>query len=213
MSDRDDRLEDRAPLKKRKMFRDDLHEEELDFGSDSDDAPRGSSSAPSFPSFFDLDARATVVPHGGWVPKAKAVAYEIKARVVSHVMWWDVQHRNPEARDMYPLPHLPFTHNTGVCPFHVDVDVCKSMASFLDDGRNYDGEGWLMLAGQPYPGYGKYPYVHAPLGQLSTIQQVCAACCACCLFHLVVLSLPMFCATAQDRACAGQDCLRPRPGS
>ena len=58
-------MSDMPPLKKRKLFRVDSAEEEqeeLDFGSDSDDASPDNT---SIPSFFDLSDRAAKVPQGG----------------------------------------------------------------------------------------------------------------------------------------------------
>ena len=48
--------------------------------------------------------------------------------------------------------------------------LCQSLVSYLVNQKSYDDEGWLMLAGKSYPGYARYPYVHASTGQVPSVQ-------------------------------------------
>ena len=75
---------------------------------------------------------------------------------------------------MYPLPHLKYSHDTGVVDFTVETNCCKRLLSYLEHPDNKSDNGWLLLAGREFPGYAQYPYVHSPLGQIATVQEVCA---------------------------------------
>lgn len=138
-------------------------EEESSGDDDAEDAWRDA---------FDLALRREYIPQAEWAQKAKQVAVLVKSRVVKEVRWWDRSAVNPTDDDMYPLPHLTFTHHSGVHDFLVPPSACIAMASFLDDASNYSETGWLVLAGAAYAGYDSYPFVHAPVGQIAAIQQV-----------------------------------------
>ena len=96
----------------------------------------------------------------------------LRARELNHVFWWDVQAVNPERLHIYGIPHLKYTHESGVVDFTVPPASCQPLASYLDSPSSYDKSGWLVMAGRTYPGYAKYPYVHSRLGQVSSVQEV-----------------------------------------
>ena len=161
------------PFKKRKLARSSTLEDELDVNDDDDDEV----DAPSWLKLFNLDHRALVMPTGekeDWVPQSKEIAYKIKARDVKHVVWWDVSRLHPSPVDMYRLAHLPYAHDTGLFSCVIDEEACTTMAAYLDNPDNYSDDGWLIFSGQTYPGYSRYPYVHASIGQLPSVQEVCA---------------------------------------
>ena len=145
-------------------------------GDDNDDdgpAWHANDDGPAWHADFDLSPRADQLP-GGEAAKATRVSGELKSRAISHVVWWNTVALNPHADDMYPLSNLPFAHDTGVHGFHIPAGCCTTMTSFLDNQQNYSAQGWLLMAGRQFPGYARYPYVHSPLGQLATIQEVSA---------------------------------------
>ena len=141
---------------------------------DDDDGPAWHAGpVPAWHAEFDLSPRADRLPDGE-AAKATRVSGELKSRAISHVVWWDKVALNPHTDDMYPLSHLPFAHDTGVHGFHIPAGCCTTMTSFLDNKNNYSAQGWLSMAGRQFPGYARYPYVHSPLGQLATVQEVSA---------------------------------------
>ena len=62
------------------------------------------------------------MPVGDWVQKVQHIACKLKARTMTHVMWWDVRAINPAVHVMYPLPHLKYSHDTGVVDFTVETN-------------------------------------------------------------------------------------------
>ena len=150
---------------------------------------------------FDLAPRIDQLPRHVEAAKAMRVSGALRSRDVKHVMWWNTSARNPRAEDMYPLSNLTFAHNTGVHSFGLNAGCCTTMRSFLENRQNYDAEGWLVMAGKPFPGYSHYPYVQSRLGQVSVIQEVSVHPILC---DLAILSLGMHptfdcpCAAAQD---------------
>ena len=166
-------------------------------GGDFDDNDDG----PVWYAEFDLAPRIDQVPRHVEAPKALRVSGALKSRVIKHVMWWNTSARNPRAEDMYPLSNLTFTHNTGVHSFGLEADCCTTLWSFLENPQNYNAEGWLVVAGKPFPGYSHYPYVQSPHGQVAVIQEVSVHPILC---DLAIPSLGMHptfdcpCAAAQD---------------
>ena len=69
------------------------------------------------------------------------------------VEWWDRELANPPEDVIYPIPHLIYSHDTGVVDFCVDEACCKRLASYLEHPDSYSNDGWLFLAGKEYPGY------------------------------------------------------------
>ena len=157
------------PIKKRKLedAAATAAEDELDY-TDDEELGKGK---PAWHAFFILDNRAWV-PDGTWVGPAQVVASKVKSRDIKHVMWWDRDALNPPLANIYGLPHLNYTHDTGVLAFSVPLAYCQPLASYLEKAGNYDAQGWLVMAGMQYPGYAKYPYVHSPLGQIPGVQEV-----------------------------------------
>ena len=161
------------PFKKRKVVPEQgLSEGELD---DSNEEEGDADTTPAWHCDFQLDNRSSLVPDpaNAWVVKAQEVSSKLRARVLKHVRWWNKDALNPDESDMYILPHLIFAHDTGVMDFSISPVLCKSLLSYLENEKNFDDEGWLILAGKTYPGYARYPYVHARSGQLPSIQEVC----------------------------------------
>lgn len=81
------------------------------------------------------------MPQGEWERRAKHMACQLKMCVMKHVHWWDKNAVNPAEDDMYPLPHLIFTHYSGVHTFCVEQNYFLVLASFLDECRNYSDAG------------------------------------------------------------------------
>jgi hypothetical protein len=161
------------PFKKRKMVPKPVSSEgELDDSSEEGHAD----ATPTWHFEYQLDNRSSAVPDpaNAWVIKAQEVSSKLRARVLKHVGWWNRDVLNPPDSDIYILPHLIFAHDTGVMDFSISPVLCKSLLSYLENEKNYDDEGWLRLAGKSYPGYARYPYVHARSGQLPSVQEVCA---------------------------------------
>ena len=160
---------------------------DLDIDDDDDDGP-------AWHANFDLAPRIDQLPRHDEVDKAMRASAALRSRAVKHVMWWNTAALNPRAEDMYPLSNLTFAHDTGVHGFHIHAGFCTTMTSFLDNQQNYNAEGWLLMAGQTFPGYARYPFVHSPLGQLATIQEVSAHPIACGLWQspLMVCTPPLF---------------------
>ena len=150
---------------------------------------------------FDLAPRIDRLPRHDDAEKAMRVSRALRLRAVKHVMWWNTFHLNPRAKDIYPLSNLTFTHNTGVHSFGLEADCCTKLWSFLENPQNYNAEGWLVVAGKPFPGYSHYPYVQSPFGQVAVIQEVSVHPILC---DLAIPSLGMHptfdcpCAAAQD---------------
>ena len=156
------------PPKKRKSYDASIvAEEEAEDGLDESEDAR-----PDWHASFNLESRTALISEQAWVREALDVSAKLRARVLKHVVWWDTQAINPREDNLYALPHLNYTHDTGVVEFSVAQACCQSLASFLDEPSSYDVNGWLVMAGKTYPGYARYPYVHSRLGQVSAIQEV-----------------------------------------
>ena len=138
---------------------------DLDIDDDDDDGP-------AWHANFDLAPRIDQLPRHDEVDKAMRASAALRSRAVKHVMWWNTAALNPRAEDMYPLSNLTFTHDTGLHSFEISGGCCTTLKSFLENQQNYDAEGWLVMAGTPWPGYAHYPYVQSPLGQVSVLQEV-----------------------------------------
>ena len=185
-----------------------------------DDLDESEDDKPDWHASFNVESRTAGVlriENVAWVREALHVSTKLRAREVKHVMWWDTQAANPKREALYALPHLNYTHNTGVVEFSVPPACCLRLALFLDEPSSYDVNGWLVMGGKPYPGYARYPYVHSRLGHVSSVQEVRTPPCARMLPHttgnnLTCFScLPAFC-TEKDSASVWQDSLRLRLG-
>ena len=53
----------------------------------------------------------------------------VPRRAIKHVMWWDRDMANPPEDAIYPIPHLIYSHDTGVVDFRVDEACCKRLGS------------------------------------------------------------------------------------
>ena len=140
-----------------------------------DDLDESEDDKPDWHASFNVESRTAGVlriENVAWVREALHVSTKLRAREVKHVMWWDTQAPNPKREALYALPHLNYTHNTGVVEFSVPPACCLRLALFLDEPSSYDVNGWLVMGGKPYPGYARYPYVHSRLGQVSSVQEV-----------------------------------------
>ena len=118
---------------------------------------------------FDMRMRGHMIPMGGlsWVTQAKAVASQVRSGARTHEMWWS----NQKVAQRYPVESLRLSMRTGVCAFKIRKDVCQAMEGFLIDPANYTDDGFLIMAGTQWPGYGSYPYVHAALGLMPSVQE------------------------------------------
>ena len=140
-----------------------------------DDLDESEDDKPDWHASFNVESRTAevlMIENVAWVREALDVSTKLRAREVKHVMWWDTQAINPKREALYALPHLNYTHNTGVVEFSVPPAGCLPLVSFLDSASSYDENGWLVMGGRTYPGYAKYPYVHSRLGQVSCVQEV-----------------------------------------
>ena len=114
---------------------------------------------------FDLSPRHELSMAGyTWSARAKAKAEDIRFGRLTHCVWWD-------EKDDEPFPLLRLDPPTGVYRFMVDEDICERLHTFLSDASNYSQDGFLKMAGTTWPGYGNYPYVHAPAGQVAELQE------------------------------------------
>ena len=153
------------PFKKRKILSEQAASLEGEFDG-SDDGEEHADATPAWHAAFELHNRISILPDSVWVVKAQDVSSKLRARVLKHVWWWNRDALNPAESDMYILPHLMYAHDTGVMDFSISPVLCQSLLSYLENQTSYDEEGWLRLAGKTYPGYARYPYVHARSGQL-----------------------------------------------
>ena len=126
---------------------------------------------------FDLQARVDRIPHKEWAVTAKQRALDVVSGTTPCVTWWDDRGRTRDASDRTTrlLPHLRYLPTTGVYPFVVPERYCTPMEQYLRNPINYDTNGFLLLGGKTYAGYGAYPYIHARHGQVASIQEVCCA--------------------------------------
>ena len=114
----------------------------------------------------DLDMRAhRVEMEKEWCVKAKVRAERMRFGMENDIKWWRAD------KKQYPLENVRLKADTGVHEFQVDALVCERLLSLLTDPSNYDKDGFLMMAGTQFPGYGNYPYVHAPLGHVAAAQE------------------------------------------
>ena len=141
-------------------------EAEIEFGGD-DAAVSDTQLQDEVLRLFDaLELRTHKIPDEEWASTAKARAEKIRFGGEKHIMWWDAD------RARYPLEHVRLKADTGVHDFRIDSQVCENLRLFLADPCNYDGDGYLKMAGTQFPGYGGYPYVHAPGGHLRRAQEL-----------------------------------------
>ena len=141
-----------------------------DFGGDNEpvrgDTTGYAETTDSVLALFDLNLRADRMPDEEWVASARARAEQIRLGHEKHILWWHADRR------AFPLEHVRLKADTGVHAFQVDRGVCEELRSFLATTSNYNEHGYLMLAGTQFPGYGGYPFVHAPGGHASYAQEL-----------------------------------------
>ena len=109
------------PPKKRKLYdasivAEDEAEDDLD---ESEDAK------PDWHTSFNLQSRTALISDEAWVREALEVSTKLRARELKHVLWWDAQVINPKWDALYALPHLNYTHDTGVVEFSVPPACCQ----------------------------------------------------------------------------------------
>ena len=201
-----------GPPKKRKLYDASIAEAVDDLDKSEDDLDESEDVIPDWHASFDLQSRAAMLPEQAWVQEALDVSTKLRARELKDVMWWDAQALNPERAALYALPHLNYTHNTGVVEFSVPPACCQPLASFLDEPSSYNVNGWLVMAGRTYPGYAKYPYVHSRFGQVSSVQEVRTPPRARLLPHTTGnhLTCPSTCLWHRERRC---ECLARQPAT
>ena len=108
---------------------------------------------------FDCSMRTEVltIEKEVWALKARGIAVDIKRGALHHISWWSPLVSSPAV----PLPGARLSGVTGLHSFQVDGVCCQHMVDFLEDGSNYDKDGFLKMADTQWPGYSSYPYVHA----------------------------------------------------
>ena len=87
-----------------------------------DDLDESEDDKPDWHASFNVESRTAgvlMIENVAWVREALHVSTKLRAREVKHVMWWDTQAINPKREALYALPHLNYTHNTGVVEFSV----------------------------------------------------------------------------------------------
>ena len=149
--------------RKRPRTRDGSEEEaDVELGGEEETVPED----PTL-QLFDLGPRLhrTNLEHQ-WAVEAKERATRIRFGVEHAIKWWDGR-RNAA----YPLERVRLKPDTGVHDFKIDASVCEVLRCFLADPANYDEDGFLMMAGTQFPGYGGYPYVHASEGHVAAAQE------------------------------------------
>ena len=115
---------------------------------------------------FDLDLRSERVKEGDPFVAARARAARIRFGDTAFISWWGRASDAPT-----PLEHLPLSPDTGVHAFTVSQPCCERLLSYLEDRANYTDDGFLRMGATQFPGYGAYPNVHAPLGQIAALQE------------------------------------------
>ena len=113
------------PLKKRKLH---VAPNNAPIAAD-DDLDDSSDTKPDWHASFNLESRAALVLDEEWVREAQDVSRMLRARELNHVLWWDVQAVNPLSADIYGIPHLNYTHESGVVDFSVPPACCQPLAS------------------------------------------------------------------------------------
>ena len=150
------------PLKKRQRFDDAAAAE------GGDDAAHHPSCPEQDPlALFDMNYRSHFIDgHAAWAARAKGIAEQVRFGIRRDIIWWS---RN--VNEDFPLPNVRLSPVTGVYDFSIDPDVCEDLRSFLADPQNYNEDAVLMVEGEPFTGYARYPYVHAKLGVLPAVQE------------------------------------------
>ena len=152
------------PLKlARKRTQEELGGDDWDF-SDGSEPPDDASD--DLLRMFDLDVRSEIVQKGDPVVAARARAAKIRFGDTAFIAWWGRATDAPT-----PLEHLPLSPDTGVHAFTVSQPCCERLLSYLEDRANYTDDGFLRMGATQFPGYGAYPNVHAPLGQIAALQE------------------------------------------
>ena len=151
------------PLKKRQRFDDAAAAE------GGDDAAHHPSCPEQDPlALFDVDFRSHLIDGcADWAARAKAIAEEVRFGRRRAIMWWS---RGSGSAD-FPIPNVRLSPDTGVHDFSIEPHVCEQLRIFLADPHNYNEDAVLMVEGEPFTGYARYPYVHAKLGALPAVQE------------------------------------------
>ena len=116
---------------------------------------------------FDLSMRFSRIPPYRWAQEAKEKAAEIRHGEYPSIVWWT----SAGLAHKYRMRSLPLSPTTGVFEFRVDARICEVWRQYLLQAESYDENHYLQLAGDKWPGYGNYPYVHAPLGVVPGLQE------------------------------------------
>ena len=150
------------PFKKRQRLDDGAAAEGGDDAADHPSCPEQDPLA-----MFDTDFRSHLIDGcAAWAARAKAIAEQVRFGHRREIMWWS----RGSSVD-FPLSNARLSPDTGGCPFSIDQHVCEQLRSFLADPHNYNEDAVLMVAGEAWKGYSRYPYVHAKLGAAPAAQE------------------------------------------
>ena len=116
---------------------------------------------------FDLRIRPQLIDAcSSWAARAKAIAEQVSFGERHEILWW-----GKELHTASPLEGRRLSPSTGVLAFEIDPQVCEELRSFLADPENYNQHSVLMMSDVPWMGYARYPFVHAKIGVVPSVQE------------------------------------------
>ena len=134
------------PPKKRKFYDASIVAED----EAEDDLDESKEAKPDWHASFNVQSRTALISDEAWMREAVDVSTKLRARELKHVMWWDTQAINPKWEALYALPHLNYTHDTGVVEFSVSPACCQRLASFLDEPSSSPGDSTSLTCDSMY---------------------------------------------------------------
>ena len=102
-----------------------------------------------------------------WVQRAKKCSLALLTGQKKHVIWWRTKKAGP-----FALSHLPFSLRTGVHEFRIPPSVCKALNDYINNSKHRDTNGFFVMDGDTWPGYGSYDLVHSEMGCVPRLQEV-----------------------------------------
>ena len=117
---------------------------------------------------FDLAPRAHMLDESAeWAKKAKKCSLALLTGEKKQVIWWRTKKAGP-----FALSHLSYSARTGVYEFNIPASACMPVQDYLADPRNRDANGFIVMGGDTWRGYGSYDLVHSEMGCVPRLQEV-----------------------------------------
>jgi hypothetical protein len=117
---------------------------------------------------FDLAPRAHMLDESAkWAKKAKESSLALLRGEMNQVIWWRRYDAGP-----FALSHLSYSARTGVYEFNIPASACMPLHDYLADPLNRDANGFIVMDGDSWPGYGAYDLVHSEMGCVPRLQEV-----------------------------------------